>query len=590
MVPDLHESQISFSVTFFFVCFSFLSFFFSHFVFKGSTAIVGHEVCLRRKLCVVCQQDTRREPLLQAKTLKPLQTIFDSALKKEEFAIAKTIQLFVNNDSFPHYHRKCLSKIVYQYQSSNNQSSKKILKRAFEKIAQIIQEEVIKNKNYKLIGDVRNIYEEEAGKLFSDANLQWDKKRIYSIQEKIEKHFGNEIEIRKLKAGISAVVAAGSDPIFVVEDKLDDPESIRRLAAKDLRRIIFGIEKNPLKNNFTTKDLIAGECSSIPKELTEFFLDRLSDNNRRRNSDRVQRLAKLFSEDLIYNVTNGGIKTSKQICLGMFLKNLTGSKNLVTIANRSGACCSYPVVESLESELAYSIDKSERVTPPEIVLEGGEDVVLAYNNFDRFVDSRITPGKETLHDTVGIAVQPIRPGDPDYLELEERAIRSCDEENHENSVPHRYFHEDLEDSDSEDDQDSVITDNELDDGTNIINEDENQEETMECRTVSPTYDGSITEVESSPRNEDSISSNHGTELNETTEKESQEDSHLTSNFSNKKKKRLRRSYKSSIKPQDDLYDEENLPKLTRRLHPKKKCWMLRIPTTFISIAFWIDAG
>ena len=47
---------------------------------------------------------------------------------------------------------------------------------------------------------------------------------------------------------------------------------------------------------------------------------------------------------------------------------------------------------------------------------------LAFVNFDRFIDSKRTADKETLHDIVGVISQICYPQDDDYVENEYRHI------------------------------------------------------------------------------------------------------------------------------------------------------------------------
>ena len=72
---------------------------------------------------------------------------------------------------------------------------------------------------------------------------------------------------------------------------------------------------------------------------------------------------KSHSQDAIYALTDGNVKPSKQLKLGLVIKKLTSSRNVVEIFNRYGHSASYNV--------------------------------------------ETTTGKDTLHDRVGIAYQNI---------------------------------------------------------------------------------------------------------------------------------------------------------------------------------------
>jgi hypothetical protein len=125
-------------------------------------------------------------------------------------------------------------------------------------------------------------------------------------------------------------------------------------------------------------------------------------------SKNVERLAKSLSEDLIYVVTNANMKTSKHINLGLAMKSLTNSRKIINILNKYGHCCSYTTLEELETEAIFAATLRLNICPEGIIPINNLSTGLAYNNFDRFVDT--TTGKDTLHDTVGIIIQNIVDG------------------------------------------------------------------------------------------------------------------------------------------------------------------------------------
>jgi hypothetical protein len=125
-------------------------------------------------------------------------------------------------------------------------------------------------------------------------------------------------------------------------------------------------------------------------------------------SKNVERLAKSLSEDLIYVVTNGNMKTSKHINLGLAMKSLTNSRKIINILNKYGHCSSYTTLEELETEAIFAATLRLNICPEGIIPTNNLSTGLAYNNFDRFVDT--ATGKDTLHDTVGIIIQNIVDG------------------------------------------------------------------------------------------------------------------------------------------------------------------------------------
>jgi len=106
-------------------------------------------------------------------------------------------------------------------------------------------------------------------------------------------------------------------------------------------------------------------------------------------------------------VTKGRIKTAKHVTLAMALKSLTSSRNVVDIVNKYDHSCSYTATEELETEVTYFASSRSQDCPYDIVQKPNLCTGLAYNNFDRFVET--TDGKDTLHDIVGIIFQNIVP-------------------------------------------------------------------------------------------------------------------------------------------------------------------------------------
>lgn len=73
--------------------------------------------------------------------------------------------------------------------------------------------------------------------------------------------------------------------------------------------------------------------------------------------------------------------------------------------NKFGHCCSYTVIEEQETEATFASTSSTQICPADITKAPNLQTGVAFDNFDRFVDT--LTGKDTLHDTVGIIFQNI---------------------------------------------------------------------------------------------------------------------------------------------------------------------------------------
>lgn len=195
-------------------------------------------------------------------------------------------------------------------------------------------------------------------------------------------------------------------PATGVEIKDIDFEMLQNIdvierAALILRKQILAMEPQKLPSKIKTKHLIDEECPQMPKNLIDFYRTLLCGNRARSKESNVcNRLVQSFSEDVIYAITNGRIKTAKHITLGIAIKSLTNSRKLLDILNRFGHSCSYTIVEELETEATFSSNEGTQVCPDDIMRKPNLNTGLAFNNFDRYVET--LTGKNTLHDTVGI--------------------------------------------------------------------------------------------------------------------------------------------------------------------------------------------
>ena len=85
------------------------------------------------------------------------------------------------------------------------------------------------------------------------------------------------------------------------------------------------------------------------------------------------------------------------------MKSLTGSRKVIEVLNRLGPSISYSAVEEIETELTCEGTKENRLIPQQMTMDSEAGVGLLFNNFNRFFET--LSGKDTLHDTVGIAYQ-----------------------------------------------------------------------------------------------------------------------------------------------------------------------------------------
>ncbi|GFS41020.1 hypothetical protein TNIN_30281 [Trichonephila inaurata madagascariensis] len=118
------------------------------------------------------------------------------------------------------------------------------------------------------------------------------------------------------------------------------------------------------------------------------------------SSNEAKVLSDSLSSDAIYYVSNGTVKPSKHITLGMTVKSLTSSRKMINNLNRLGHCCNYNTLEELETKATISSVNRSQICFPDILQSLSLSTGVAFDNFDRYVDT--LTGKDTLQDTVGI--------------------------------------------------------------------------------------------------------------------------------------------------------------------------------------------
>ncbi|CAH0558581.1 unnamed protein product [Brassicogethes aeneus] len=97
--------------------------------------------------------------------------------------------------------------------------------------------------------------------------------------------------------------------------------------------------------------------------------------------------------------------------------------NVVTMNGKYGHCCSYRVLEELETEATFAAARRSVLCPEDIIPSKNLCTGLAFDNFDRFMDT--ATGNDTLHDTVGIIFQNIvnSPASPRLIAENEPSTR-----------------------------------------------------------------------------------------------------------------------------------------------------------------------
>ena len=101
-------------------------------------------------------------------------------------------------------------------------------------------------------------------------------------------------------------------------------------------------EINPFTSWPPPAEEIKADNIIIPELLETFLKSVLTKDNS--ISTKISRLVKSLGQDIIYNATNGRIKTIKHVQLGMFTKRKTGSKLLINCLRSKGTFGTYVIM------------------------------------------------------------------------------------------------------------------------------------------------------------------------------------------------------------------------------------------------------
>jgi len=115
-----------------------------------------------------------------------------------------------------------------------------------------------------------------------------------------------------------------------------------------------------------------------------------------------------IAEDICTATTRGQWKLHKRLLLGMTVRHLTCSAQLVTLLNRFGHCTAYSQLLELETAMAVQVKLHDAVLPHNISAVGNKLTICCWDNFD--VLEETPSGTGTTHTTHGILIQELETG------------------------------------------------------------------------------------------------------------------------------------------------------------------------------------
>ncbi|XP_020606380.1 uncharacterized protein LOC110045121 [Orbicella faveolata] len=143
---------------------------------------------------------------------------------------------------------------------------------------------------------------------------------------------------------------------------------------------------------------------------------------------------KSFVQDLMFGVSRGKVKPSKQIPLPYAVKSLTDNVELIQMLNRCGQGIAYSKLDEIDTALCLKKMASTSEIPLPDNIQPHVVTTLAWENIDR-LDETLS-GEGTPHRVNGIAVQarhfgPQLPPEPStqIIQTKKRSVEALDAEN-----------------------------------------------------------------------------------------------------------------------------------------------------------------
>ena len=283
---------------------------------------------------------------------------------------------------------------------------------AFEVVCDFVIKSIIEKEEVHFMKYLNKLYH---AALYDIGGPEFDSIRISSdkLAAKLTKTYGDRIKIEYGNARRRNIISSAlKNPSGMLRKEVAEElkaHSKIRDAAFMLRRAIMEAPRK-LPDDLQLKDILDGEVD-VPDLVHHFFTYLISGTDKRRgNVSAKRRRIEALCADTIFSTTAGNKKPAKH-----------------QILNRYGYCVRYNTVEELETELTYEGQSKKLLTPYGISLD------------PKLATGEISSGKDTLHDTVGIAHQIIAEEPSDFLQVSDdinSETENVDLTIHSESIPH----------------------------------------------------------------------------------------------------------------------------------------------------------
>ena len=421
---------------------------------SGSPSTIASESCPEKRPtrssvsstsfsnCIICQSSKTvkatggikgrvTEKLTLCQTFNAGETLLNAAKKHCDERI---ITQLIDKDVVAlevRYHKSCFTKYMYRNQNPSDRLNSQN-DQAFQQLISEIEETVIlQNK----IVSLSELHEHYITLLQKQGAISLNYRR-QKLKKRIQKHLGDKIEMWASPVQYEPTIIFSknmpkgyfADRSYKNQESDDENsecsdsddnilpetvfcgETVRDMtikvfqAAKILRKVICDLDDNmPMPPS--AEDL-KGNTSNIPDILYNALSWLITDScefseNKADIPYYKHNIVMSVAQDLIYNTSNGRVKTPKHIALPVTIKQLTGSSQVVELLSKFGHGISRSGLDRVETLIAEK--QLQKMTLIPQIMQPNVFTMFCWDNNDILEET--VSGKGTTHCTNGIAIQ-----------------------------------------------------------------------------------------------------------------------------------------------------------------------------------------
>ena len=381
--------------------------------FKRSRVSAAHTLFPRE--CLFCDKYRKTikgkdEYLTKCVTITAEKSIKDAAERKSDCDLLHKIRDEDLIAKEAHYHNTC-RKIYTRVRDSKDQSASHDTdvqcahRNAFTFICDYVEQTVVRGANVTRMTMLREKYlqymQENSPEYYNPA-YKTDK-----LKDKLQRHFQGKLQFwqpnYRSELVYSSMIPKGQAIEATFELAASD-ERVIEDCAMILRRNIIDLQKDHSIKEWPPRGKTLLEMSdNIPCILEYFLTFLLCGKSDTSVSCKTKRLANSYGQDLCHAVTHGKVKMPKHLLLGMTLRHMTGSAELLTLLNHFGHCQSYSQILELETAMCNSTVGRDTVLPTSVSPDNNSITHLCWDNFD--LNEETPSGSGTTHSAHGIVIQ-----------------------------------------------------------------------------------------------------------------------------------------------------------------------------------------